>query len=257
MRRTLVTAVLAATALSAAVADGAGEVGTPGPGTTLAGCPGLPRRQRLEPRHLARAGRPELGYLHALDRRSTDASTPTSRSDAYGIPFRVVPASQKRVPIRFTAYGDESDPGPYPIPLERADRGRLGPPRARAAAAALPPLRAVRRPALGGGAGTPTSGAMFDLRSNALRPDGWTSADAAGLPIFPGLVRYDEVAAGAHHPRAALHGRAAARLHRPRHATRVASDRPRPAADGAAAAAEGELRPVAASTARRAWCSRR
>ena len=56
-----------------------------------------------------------------------------------------------------------------------------------------------------GGAWHAGSGATWDLRSNALRPAGWTSADAAGLPILPGLVRYDEVAAGAIAPRAALH----------------------------------------------------
>ena len=50
------------------------------------------------------------------------------------------------------------------------------------------------------------SGAVFNLSSNALRPDGWTSADAAGLPILPGLALYSEVAVGRHQPRAALHG---------------------------------------------------
>jgi hypothetical protein len=113
-----------------------------------------------------------------------------------GIPYVVVSGSQTKVAINFTAYGDESDPGPYPVP--------------------------PAAPVEGGPSGTgdrhvividrdnwklyelyrafPTSagwnadgGAVFDLGSNALRPAGWTSADAAGLPIFPGLVRYDEV----------------------------------------------------------------
>ena len=71
---------------------------------------------------------------------------------------------------------------------------------------------------------------MFDLTSNALRPEGWTSADAAGLPIFAGLVRYDEVASGAHRPRAALHRVAlAAGVPPPRHALGVVEHRPEPA----------------------------
>ena len=115
----------------------------------------------------------------------------------YGIPYITVPGTQPKVPIDFTDYGDESDPGPYPIPLERAGRGR----RATAHVLAvdrdhckLYELFGAR--ARGPAAGTPASGAVFDLTSNALRPEGWTSADAAGLPIFPGLVRYDEVASG-------------------------------------------------------------
>ena len=107
-------------------------------------------------------------------------------------------------------------------------------------------------------AGTADSGAVFDLTSNALRPDGWTSADAAGLPIFPGLVRYDEVASG--HIDHALRftvSQYAAGLPAPRDARRVVEHRPEPAADGAAPAAEGELRRVVVTPARRASCSTR
>jgi len=114
---------------------------------------------------------------------------------SYGIPYAVVPGSQPLVPITFTAYGDESDPGPYPIPLNArveqgsdahvlvADSGNCR----------LYELFDAHRQGSGWAAG---SGAVFNLASNALRPDTWTSADAAGLPILPGLVRYDEVAAG-------------------------------------------------------------
>ena len=63
----------------------------------------------------------------------------------------------------------------------------------------LPAVRAVRRATRSAERWHAGSGATWDLRSNALRPAGWTSADAAGLPILPGLVRYDEVAAGAIH----------------------------------------------------------
>jgi hypothetical protein len=113
----------------------------------------------------------------------------------YGIPYNVVPRSQKRVRVRFDAYGDESDRGPYPIPAHAgveggSDRHVLVVQRG---TCRLYELYAARRRGRGWVAG---SGAIFDLRSNALRPEGWTSADAAGLPILPGLARYGEVAAG-------------------------------------------------------------
>jgi hypothetical protein len=118
----------------------------------------------------------------------------------YGIPYVVVRWNQKPVPITFTAYGDESDPGPYPVPLDApveggpsstGDRHVLTVDRDHCK---LYELYRAFRTAKGWKA---ASGAVFNLRSNALRPLGWTSADAAGLPIFPGLVRYDEVKAGA------------------------------------------------------------
>lgn len=116
-----------------------------------------------------------------------------------GIPVTVVRAGQRRVPVAFE-YADESDPGPYPVPPVAAIEG--GPAGTgdrhvivwdRAACRAYELFDA--HPVAGGGwrAG---SGAVFDLRSNRLRPAGWTSADAAGLSILAGLVRYDEVAAG-------------------------------------------------------------
>ena len=117
----------------------------------------------------------------------------------YGIPYVVVPENQPLVPITFTAYGDESDPGPYPIPPNAPVEG--GP-----AAGGDRHVLVVRQGtcdlfelgrAFPSGTGwEATVGARFDLNSNALRPAGWTSADAAGLPILAGLVRYEEVAAG-------------------------------------------------------------
>jgi hypothetical protein len=113
----------------------------------------------------------------------------------YGIPFSVAPAGQTRVPIEFIEYGDESDPGPYPIPPDApvefgSDRHLLV---LASGECKLYELYHAQRSGNGWRAG---SGAIFDLSLNALRPDGWTSADAAGLPILPGLVRYDEVASG-------------------------------------------------------------
>ena len=117
----------------------------------------------------------------------------------YGIPFIVVPSTQPLVPLNFTAYGDESDPGPYPIPLDApieggpssdGDRHVLA---IRQGECVLYELgRAFPR----SGYWDADVGAKWPLNSNALRPMYWTSVDAAGLPILPGLVRYDEVAAG-------------------------------------------------------------
>jgi hypothetical protein len=115
-----------------------------------------------------------------------------------GIPYVVVAGAQPKVPINFTDYGDESDPGPYPVPPDAPIEG--GP-----NGSGDRHVLVIDRdnwklyelysayPVNGGTSWRAASGAVFDLRSNALRPAGWTSADAAGLPIFPGLVRYDEV----------------------------------------------------------------
>jgi hypothetical protein len=117
---------------------------------------------------------------------------------AYGIPYAVVGPRQPKVPIAFSEYGAESDPGPYPLPAnarvegagEAGDRHVLV---LQQGSCRLFELYAARRRGRGWEAG---SGAVFNLRSNALRPEGWTSADAAGLPIFPLLARYPEVRAG-------------------------------------------------------------
>ena len=115
----------------------------------------------------------------------------------FGIPYVVVPGSQARVPMSFQ-YADESDAGPYPVPPDAPIEG--GP-----TSSGDRHILVIDRDAwklyetwstypattgLGFDAG---SGAVFDLATNTHRPAGFTSADAAGLPIFPGLVRYDEV----------------------------------------------------------------
>ncbi|MBV8798417.1 MAG: hypothetical protein JOY77_12110 [Alphaproteobacteria bacterium] len=125
-----------------------------------------------------------------------------------GIPYVVVPDSQMYVPIHFKAYKDESDKGPYPVPMDapiegmRDDGKKFGGDRHvlvidRDTNRLYELYRAFPRNDISWNA---DSGAIFHLDSNKVRPTakpGWTSADAAGLPIFPGLVRYDEVAAGA------------------------------------------------------------
>ena len=111
-----------------------------------------------------------------------------------GIPYTVANKKTKRYRLSFL-YSSESDKGPYPIPANvkiegGSDRHALIVDRDRCF---LYELYALQKTTKGWRAG---SGAIWNLRSNKLRPKGWTSADAAGLPILPGLVRYDEVARG-------------------------------------------------------------
>jgi len=157
--------------------------------------------------------------------RRVDALSVDARSDAYvtnigtsagmhpdfgsglwdggpiGIPFVVVPAGQPFVPISFIWYGDESDPGPDPIPADAPVEGGSDSTGDRhvlvvdSGNCTLYELYYAWPQT--DGSWQAGSGANFALTSNSLRPAGWTSADAAGLPIFPGLVRYDEVASGA------------------------------------------------------------
>jgi hypothetical protein len=114
-----------------------------------------------------------------------------------GMPYVSVPGTQPLVPITFL-YDDQSDPGPYPVPTnapieqnDSTDRHVLVVNRG---TCMLYEVFHANPHADGSWDGD--SGAVWNLNSNALRPDGWTSADAAGLPILPGLVRYDEVASG-------------------------------------------------------------
>jgi hypothetical protein len=114
---------------------------------------------------------------------------------SYGIPYNIVQTPVPGVPVSFL-YADESDPGPYPIPPNPAieqgsDQHML---LVDTQNCHLYELYDAQQNATG--SWQAGSGAIWDLRSDALRPAGWTSADAAGLPIFPGLVRYDEVASG-------------------------------------------------------------
>jgi hypothetical protein len=187
--RSVRTAVLVA---AVALASAAAVAAAPLPGAPS--CPVLPPGNVWNtpvdalPRHpdsdrLVRS----IGLGDALHPDFSDAGR-------YGIPITVVGRATPRRAVRFT-YAGESDRVRYPIParprIERgSDRHILMLDRD---ACRLYELFAARRVA---GRWTAGSGAVFDLRSNALRPAGWTSADAAGLPILPGLARYDEVARG-------------------------------------------------------------
>ncbi len=113
-----------------------------------------------------------------------------------GIPYVVVDSSEPFVDIEYDAYGDESTPGPFPLPLDAPIEGGPssdGDRHAIAVDAVACMLYEIYRAFPGSDGWTADSGVAWDLSSNATHPEGCTSADAAGLPIFPGLVRYDEV----------------------------------------------------------------
>ncbi len=128
-----------------------------------------------------------------------DFGSGTWNGGPIGIPITLVNNSQAPVTVRFD-YEDESDPGPYPIPDDAAIEGGDQADGDRHVlvlnrdSCVLYELFNARPQA--DGSWHAGSGARFDLSSNALRPEGWTSADAAGLPILPGLVRYEEPAYG-------------------------------------------------------------
>jgi len=118
-----------------------------------------------------------------------------------GIPYSVVNSSQSPVNINFTAYGDESDPGPMPIPATAQIEGFPNPGNGDRHVLVIDNSNCFlyelySASANSDGSWNAGSAAVWDLDNDEQRPWTWTSADAAGLPIFPGLVRYDEVAAG-------------------------------------------------------------
>jgi hypothetical protein len=123
-----------------------------------------------------------------------------------GIPYVVVSGAQAKVPVSFD-YADESDPGPYPIPPAAPIEGGPSSSGDRHVLVVDSDHRLLYElfaayPVSGGTSWRAGSGAVFDLSSNTLRPMYATSADAAGLPIFPGLVRYDEAVVGGRIPHA-------------------------------------------------------
>jgi len=190
-------AVCAAAALWLPAGTAAAASGPVLPGTS---CPGFPADDvwntpvtglPVDPRNAT--------WLAAMAASTTDLHPdygPSRRAaHPYGIPWQVVPTGTPLVPVRFT-YTSESDPGPYPLsattPIERgSDRHAL---MVDGASCTLYEMWSTHyHPSGKSRAG---SGAIWSLTSDSLRPAGWTSADAAGLPILPGLVKYDEVAAG-------------------------------------------------------------
>jgi hypothetical protein len=177
-----------------ALALGGASAGPP----SLAGCPMFPAtnpwNQRVDGLPVAANSAAIVDSIGADVGLHPDFGSGTWDGGPIGIPYTVVGKGQKKVRVSFD-YADESDRGPYPIPPKvkiewGSDHHALIVDRS---SCRLYELYALTRTGKTWHAG---SGATWSLRSNALRPAGWTSADAAGLPILPGLVRYDEVAAG-------------------------------------------------------------
>lgn len=164
----------------------------------IAGCPVFPAsnpwNQRVDDLPVHPRSDAMVQAIGAGDPVHPDFGSGTWEGRPIGIPYQVVAKTQKRSKVSFE-YASESDRGPYPIPAKPkieggSDRHLLVVQRG---TCRLFELFAAERRDGGWHAG---SGAIFNLRSNKLRPEGWTSADAAGLPILPGLARYDEVAKG-------------------------------------------------------------
>ena len=173
-------------------------------GPSAGGCPVFPADNVWNtdvstlPVH-ARSAAWTAGMGGAAKRLHPDFGSSGDPSAPYGIPYIVVSGGHAKVPVSFD-YADESDPGPYPLgpdtPIEGGasaggDRHAL---MLDSSSCRLYELYDTHYSAGGSTAG---SGAVFDLGANGpLRPSSWTSADAAGLPIFPGLLRPEEVNAG-------------------------------------------------------------
>jgi hypothetical protein len=224
--RSIATIGLLAIAVAAVLAGGVAAAGTSpaastsalGPYPSLGACPVFPAppaslpaiapsqpdesawnqdisKAPVDPRSSA-----YIAYIdsHGGDRLHPDFGSPR----AYGFPYAVVGAGRRKLPIHYTAYGDESDPGPFPIPKgapveggQSSDGDRHVLVVDRSSCMLFELYRAFYVPK-GHPHWNADSGVSWNLRSTALRPDSWTSADAAGLPIFPGLVRYEEAASG-------------------------------------------------------------
>jgi hypothetical protein len=157
-----------------------------------------PWNQRVDRLPVARDSDAIIRSIGLDDHVHADFGSGLWEGGPIGIPITVVRATQRKLRVQFE-YADESDRGPYPIPRNvkieggrnaDGDRHAIIVDRDRCR---LYELFALYPTAGGWRAG---SGAIWNLRSNRLRPAGWTSGDAAGLPIFPGLARFDEVARG-------------------------------------------------------------
>jgi hypothetical protein len=170
----------------------------------LAGCPVFPADNhwnlRVDKLPVHPSSDAIVRSIGAGDQMHADFGSGRYLGAPIGIPYVTVPRGQRRVPVSFD-YADESDRGRYPIPARApieggrssdGDRHVIVVQRSRCRAYEL----FDAHPAAGGARWPAGSGAIFNLRSNRLRPRGWTSADAAGLPILPGLARYPEVRRG-------------------------------------------------------------
>jgi hypothetical protein len=159
-----------------------------------------PWNQRVDRLPVARDSAAVIARIGLNNPVHPDFGSGLYNGEPIGIPYAVVSGKTRRVRVSFQ-YASESDRGPYPLPRgvpieggyrSTGDRHVIVVDRS----TCLDYELFAAYPHDGGRRWTAGSGAIFNLRSDHLRPAGWTSADAAGLPILPGLARYDEVAAG-------------------------------------------------------------
>jgi hypothetical protein len=196
------TAILGAVAVAAAgtVAEGAGSTRP-----RVGGCTVFPANnpwnQRVDKLPVAANSDRIVRSIGVSEGMHADFGSGLYNGGPIGIPYTTVGKGQKKVNVKF-GYSSESDKGPYPIPKNAPIEGGRGSGGDRhvivvdRAACKLYELYAAY-PVNGGTSWRAGSGAIWSLRSNHLRPRNWTSADAAGLPILPGLARYPEVKGGA------------------------------------------------------------
>lgn len=217
-RFTALTAALLVVATASALAASGHDGARAGPYPSLGKCPVFPSppaslakraaslpteaawNQDISKAPKARNSATVIRYInsHGGNEVHPDFGSPR----AYGFPYSVVGKGQRRLPVRYTAYGSESDKGPFPVPANAPVEGGAGADGDRHVlvvdrfACRLYELYRAFPSSRGGAHWEADSGSAWDLRSAERRHDGWTSADAAGLPIFPGLVRYDEAERG-------------------------------------------------------------
>jgi hypothetical protein len=164
------------------------------------GCPILPPQDPLNQEIADAPVNPNSAAYVASIGLSAHLHPDFGTNPSYGIPYTVVGPKQRKVPVKFTEYPSESNPGPYPVPADAPIEGRgkngQGDKHVLVVQEGSCKLYEMYDAQRQGKGWSAANGAVFNLRSDALRPEGWTSADAAGLPIFPLLVRYPEVASG-------------------------------------------------------------
>jgi hypothetical protein len=200
----LTAVVLAAAAAALAPATVTSAAGTGNRAASAAtaefGCPILPADNPLNQEVAGAPVSPNSAAYVASIGASVHLHPDFSSNPKYGIPYSVVGPEQPTVPVKLTKYRAESDPGPYPIPsgapIEGGGKNGHGDKHVLVLQEGSCKLYELYKAHPKGQEWKAQAGAVFDLRSDALRPEGWTSADAAGLPIFPLLARYPEVAGG-------------------------------------------------------------